>query len=271
MTELPQDIRRRNKVEEEFHDGWASGIEVDELLVPGFFEAPTATDNQYILGVIGELEGKRILDLGCGAGEAAVYFAGKGAEASGIDISGEMIRVAQRLAEKHAVKVDLQQMGAEALRFEDGSFDIVYGYGALHHIDLPLSAGEIHRVLKKGGLAVFVEPLGYNPVLWVYRLFAKATRTTAERPFFFSQLKSFGRFSSVSHNEFWLFTLLIFIYFLVVKRYHPSKVRYWRQVIVEGERHRRWFRILKAADDLVLKFIPPLRYLCWNTVITLRK
>lgn len=271
MANLPQQIRNRNKVEEEFHDDWARSVQVDELLVPQFFEAPTATDNQYILGLVGDLRGKRILDLGCGAGEAAVYFALRGAQATGIDISGEMIAVARGLAEKHNVKVDLRKMGAEALQLEDDSFDIVYGYGALHHIDLAHSSKEIYRVLKKDGLAVFVEPLGYNPILWVYRLFAKATRTTAERPFFFSQLKSFKDFASVSHKEFWLSTLLIFIYFLVVRRYHPSKVRYWRQVLVEGEKHEGWFRVLKRLDDIVLKLIPPLRHLCWNTVITLKK
>lgn len=271
MANLSDRIRQRNKIEEAFHDDWASKIQVDELLVPQFFEAPTAIDNQYILGLIGDVREKQVLDLGCGAGEAAVYFARKGAHASGIDISGEMINVAQRLAEKHCVQVNFQRMAAEALQFPDACFDTVYGYGALHHIDLARSGEEIFRVLKKDGLAVFVEPLGYNPVLWVYRLFAKATRTEAERPFFFSQLKHFKGFSSVSHREFWLLSLLVFIYFLLVKRYHPSKVRYWRQVIVEGEEHERWFRILKKLDTAVLKLMPPLRYLCWNTVITLKK
>ena len=271
MTNFSDEIRQRNRIEEAFHDDWASKIQVDELLVPQFFEAPTATDNQYVLGLIGDVKGKHVLDLGCGAGEAAVYFAKKGASASGVDISGEMIRVAQRLAEKHGVKVDFQRMAAEALQFPDSSFDIVYGYGALHHIDLARSAEEILRVLKKDGLAVFVEPLGYNPVLWVYRLFAKATRTEAERPFFFSQLKNFNGFSSVSHREFWLLSLFVFIYFFAIKRYHPSKIRYWRQVIVEGEKHQRWFRVLKKLDDIVLRLVPPLRYLCWNTVITLKK
>jgi len=75
----------------------------------------------------------------------------------------------------------------------------------------------------------------------------------------------------VSHREFWLLSLFVFIYFFAIKRYHPSKIRYWRQVIVEGEKHQRWFRVLKKLDDIVLRLVPPLRYLCWNTVITLKK
>ncbi len=268
---LSQDVLRRNEIEERYHDEWARDIRVDELLVPGFFEAPTAIDNQYILGQLGSLDDKRVLDLGCGAGEASVYFALKGAKVSGIDISRETLMVARKLAEAHGVEVDLKKMRAENLEFEDESFDVVYGYGVLHHIDLPSSAKEIHRVLKKDGVAFFIEPMGYNPLLWFYRFLAKKVRTPVEQPFFFSQLSSFRDFSSVSHKELWLFSLLAFLNFFFIKRYHPSKVRYWRQILVEGDECKRWFRYLKKLDDIVFRFVPPSRYLSSTTVIGLRK
>ena len=270
-TTMSGDVLRRNEIEERYHDEWAKEIDASGLLVPGFFESPTAIDNQYILGQIGSLEGKRILDLGCGAGEAAVYFALKGANVSGVDISSEMLAVAERLAERHGVEVDLKKGRAEGLEFEDESFDVVYGYGVLHHIDLALSAKEIQRVLKKGGVAFFVEPMGYNPILWVYRFLAKKVRTPVEQPFFFSQLRFFKGFSSVYHKELWLFSLLAFLNFFFIKRYHPSKVRYWRQVLIEGEECKRWFRVLKRLDDVVFRFFPPSRYLSSTTVIGLRK
>ena len=270
-ADLPGNLVQRADVEEDYHDRYAEDITLRDLLVPQLFEAPTAIDNQYILEQLGDLNDKRILDLACGAGEAAVYFASKGASVSAVDISQGMLTLAEKLAESSGVKIDARKMAAEALDFEDDSFDIVYGYGALHHVDLAYSAKEIYRVLKKGGLGVFVEPLGYNPALWFYRFLAKAVRTETEQPFFFSQLRFFKDFSHVTHKEFWFSALLLFLHFFFIKRYHPSKVRYWRQILVEGEKYRRWIGVLKRIDRFLLRVVPPLRYLSSTTVIMVRK
>lgn len=268
---MPENVVKRAEVEEKYHDDWAKDGQLDELLIPQLFEAPTAIDNEFVLERLGDLKDRRLLDLACGAGESAVYFAMKGARVSAVDISAESLKMAGSLAQSHGVEIETRKMPAEALEFEDKRFDIVYGYGALHHIDLGYSGKEIHRVLKKGGTAVFVEPLGYNPMLWFYRFLAKDVRTETERPFFFSQLRFFKDFSSVSHQEFWFLSLLIFLDFFFRKRYHPSKVRYWRQVLVEGERYKGWIRVLKRLDRFLLKILPPLRYLSSTTVIMLRK
>lgn len=268
---LPDQLAQRAGVEEDYHDRWAQELRVEDLQVRLLFEAPTALDNEFILKKLGDVSDKRILDLACGFGEAAVYFAMKGAKVSAVDISQGMVSLAEQLAQKHGVEIEAKKMPAEALEYEDDSFDIIYGYGALHHIDLEHSSAEIHRVLKKGGTAVFVEPLAYNPMLWFYRMLAKETRTSTEKPFFFSDLRHFKNFSKVSHKEFWLLALLVYLDFFFIKRYHPSKVRYWRQVLEEGEKYRRLIGILKRLDSFLLRFVPPLRYLSSTTVIILRK
>ena len=56
-TAMSRDVLRRNEIEERYHDEWAKEIDASGLLVPGFFESPTAIDNQYILEQIGSLEG----------------------------------------------------------------------------------------------------------------------------------------------------------------------------------------------------------------------
>ncbi len=268
---LPDKLVERAEVEEDYHDRWAEELHVEDLNVRLLFEAPTALDNEFILKKLGDLNGKRILDLACGFGEAAVYFALKGAQVSAFDISQGMVSLAEQLAEKHGVTIEAKKMHAESLAYEDDSFDIVYGYGALHHIDLEHSSAEIYRVLKKGGQAVFVEPLAYNPMLWFYRFLAKETRTSTEKPFLFSDLRHFKKFSKVAHKEFWLLALLVYLDFFFIKRYHPSKVRYWRQVLVEGEKYRRLVGILKRIDSFLLRFVPPLRYLSSTSVIILQK
>jgi SAM-dependent methyltransferase len=59
-------------------------------------------------------------------------------------------------------------MQVECLAFPDNAFDLVFGNAVLHHLDIAVSAREIYRVLKPGGVAVFREPLGENRLLeWV--------------------------------------------------------------------------------------------------------
>ena len=55
--------------EREFHDAWAKVIDRDGIHVPDYFEACTAPENRFILRHLGDIRGKYILDLGCGAGE----------------------------------------------------------------------------------------------------------------------------------------------------------------------------------------------------------
>ena len=70
------------------------------------FEAPTALENQFILGQMGDLRGKKILDIGAGLGESSVYFALRGAQVTTTDISPLMVSKILDLARRFAVKVD---------------------------------------------------------------------------------------------------------------------------------------------------------------------
>lgn len=258
--------------ERKFHNEWANAVQIDELLVREAFEAPTAIENHYILSKIGELKGKRVLDLGCGAGESSVYIALQGAEVYACDIAEDFLAVAQRLASRHGVKIRTAAAEAGSLPYPDGFFDLVYGNGVLHHVDLQSTAPEVRRVLKTGGQAFFIEPLPYNPVINLYRMMAKDVRTPDEKPLGYKAIKSFrSHFTQSSQEAFWFFTLLIFFHFFFVRRWHPSKVRYWKKVIEAGEEYRIFFGRLQRWDERVLKFLPFLKPLCWNTVICVTK
>lgn len=262
----------RQSKEEAFHDDWAKDLNLDEVMVRESFEAPTALENHYVLEQLGELKGKRILELGCGAGEGGVYFALQGADVVATDISSGMVKVVDQVAEKHGVKVEAKRMTAEVIDYPNASFDIVYGNGVLHHVDFRKAVQEAARVLKPGGKAVFIEPLSYNPVIGIYRRIAKTVRTEDERPFRFKDLTEMRPYFSKSHHkEFWLFTLLIFMYFYVIERANPSQERYWKKVIKDAPKFSRTFRFLYALDRFFLKIFPPLRYFCWNTVIVLTR
>jgi SAM-dependent methyltransferase len=75
-----------------------------------------------------------------------------------------MIERAVRRARVNDVadRIHLEEMSFEDLRYPDAFFDVVAGFGVLHHVDLDGARDSLHRVLKPGGLAVFNEPLGHN-------------------------------------------------------------------------------------------------------------
>ena len=270
--QISETLSDKAKREQDFHNEWAKSIQIEDLLVREAFEAPTAIENQYALKMLGDLHGKKVLDLGCGAGETSVYLALCGADVYGCDIAEEFLKVAERLAKKYNVTLHLAQAEAGHLPFADEFFDYVYGNGVLHHVELLPTAKEIRRVLKTGGKAAFIEPLPYNPVIHIYRQMAKGVRTEDERPLSFKQLNGLKPyFASLKHREFWLFSLCIFFHFYFVRRWNPSKVRYWKKVIEEAQAYQRPFRRLQALDNFLLKALPFLRFFCWNTVLVASK
>jgi SAM-dependent methyltransferase len=97
----------------------------------------------------------RVLEIGCGLGTDGAQFAKAGADYTGVDLTDAAIELARRRFELFDLKGTFQVADAEKLDFPDGSFDLVYSHGVLHHT--PDTAGavrEIHRILRPGGRAV---------------------------------------------------------------------------------------------------------------------
>ena len=258
--------------ERDFHDAFARGTRVEDIDVRGIFESPGSVDNGYVRSRLGDLNGQRVLDLGCGMGESSVFLALQGARVSACDISGEMIQKARELAALHGVRIEAVEAPSDRLPFADGTFDVVYGNGILHHVDLLPTAEEVRRVMKPGARGFFIEPLPYNPAINLYRRLARGTRTEDERPLRLRDVRAFGsRFSSVRTEAFWFFSLLIFFHFFFVKRWHPGRVRYWKKIIEAGEEYRGMIAFLNRVDRSVFKVLPFLKVFSWNIVIEVKK
>lgn len=102
-------------------------------------------------------EGKRVLEIGVGAGTDFVQWVRHGAIATGIDLTEQGISLTRERLGLEGLQAQLQVADAEELPFSDDSFDIVYSYGVLHHSpDTQRAIEEVRRVLKPGGTAIIM-------------------------------------------------------------------------------------------------------------------
>jgi SAM-dependent methyltransferase len=200
---------------------------------------------------LGDLDGKRILDYGCGHGMASIVFARRGGIVTGFDLSEEYIKEAAQRAKANRVEVDFQLADAESLPFEKESFHIVWGCAILHHLDLLQAGRELFRVMKPNGIAVFCEPWGENPLLNLARKrlpYPGKDRTVDEHPLRNEDLQPLREiFPSVQVRGFQLLAMLR---------------RFFRREGRMGGFLDRW-------DSRLLKRFPQLEKWCRYVVITL--
>lgn len=191
--------------------------------------------------------GKRILLYGCGpANEAAGLLRAGAASIAGIDISDGEIEVAWRQAREGGFedRVDFRAGDAHQTGFPDAAFDLIIGYGVLHHLEVPRAVREVRRLLAPGGRAVFLEPLAGNPLLRLGRLLTPAARTKDEHPLTPRDWQYCAEvFPNFSHREVELTSILLMPLNLVIKRS-------WQEALV---------RYVKRLDDWLLGRFPRLR------------
>ncbi len=112
--------------------------------------------------------GKRVLDVGCGAGTDLVRFAKGGALVSGVDISPSAVALARQNFSQQDLEADLREADGEHLPYADGTFDLVFAHGVVQYTpDSRALVEECRRVLKPGGDAIFQV---YNRISWLNAL-----------------------------------------------------------------------------------------------------
>ena len=156
----------RQKREKEYYEIYVNQLNIDEVILDPIEGKESRPWNPYwyVYELTIEMFGsgnKRLLDFGCGWGETSVRFAKIGYEVSGFDISETNLRVAKNIAKKYGFekRIEYSLQVAEKLSYPSEYFDIVVGFDILHHVDIEKAIAECKRVLKKGGLAIFKEPV----------------------------------------------------------------------------------------------------------------
>lgn len=127
---------------------------------------------------------KRALELGSTAWRS--FFANsqiQPEELHCINISQAEIDKGNLDAHKYDIKPKFHLMDSHKLDFDNSYFDLIYGIAILHHLDMEVVLAEIERVLRPGGLLIFLEPLNFNPLGKLVRLLTPSARTADERAF----------------------------------------------------------------------------------------
>ena len=245
----------RAETEKQFHDAEATiSVKGNPFYSLGILDKA----DDYAYSLLGDLAGKMVLEIGCGMGEHTIRLAKRGAQVYAIDISPKMVEQSRQRVKEEGLsnQVIVLEMNAEEMEFAEDTFDAVFGHSVLHHTDLGLTRREVYRVLKKGGVGVFVEPLGHNPLVNLFRRLTPHRRTPTERPFIWDDLLFLGQpFSSFTHREFYLTALAAFVLLPFGNR------RLFQSAV----------KILSRADNAIFQIFPSLRRYAWVTVIRVVK
>ena len=266
---LNNNVIDRINAEQDFHDEWAASEDLARINVRLANEACTAPEMRFITKSLGNLKGKYVLDLGCGLGEASVYFALLGADVTASDLSSGMCSASVKLADLNGVGIKTHVASSESLGLAESSkFDVIYAGNMLHHVDIETTMKQVLPHLASGGKFVSWDPIAYNPIINIYRKIAKDVRTIDEHPLVRADINQITNyFDQIEIRFFWLTTLIIFIIMAVVQFRNPNKERYWKTVVQEAPKWRWLYEPLEKFDTFLIKLFPPLRWLCWNVVI----
>jgi len=182
--------------------------------------------NEDELHLLGEVTGKRTLEIGCGGGQNTIALAKRGAIATGLDLSDAQIEFARRLALEEGVEATFLQGNAEDLSaISDASQDLAlsaFAFQFVEHMDRVFA--EVARVLRPGGLFVF----------------------SVNHPFFYCVAESGEmkvEFSYFDH-EYW------YDWDSDGMGSHPRMTEYQRTV-------SEWYRLFRGAGLEVLDIVEP--------------
>jgi SAM-dependent methyltransferase len=117
--------------------------------------------------LLGDVVGKRVLEVGCGSAPCSRWLAAQGARAVAFDISSGMLRHAAEANRETGIDVPLVQASADQLPFADGSFDAACSaFGAVPFVaDSGTVMDEVSRVLRSGAPWVFAVT---HPIRWIF-------------------------------------------------------------------------------------------------------
>jgi 2-polyprenyl-3-methyl-5-hydroxy-6-metoxy-1,4-benzoquinol methylase len=190
-------------------EGWAARPTVSEdrlhwsVWIQGYFQLDMSSNDpakriwlrnyqelytrDAMVMALGDIAGRKGLDVAGGAGDYGIVLSLLGAEMSCQDLSEEVISSGRLNAERAGVEIDFRPGDAQLLRFDDGAFDFCISTDFFEHITIDEKRaviGEISRVLKPGGTLVIKTP-NRSYLAWVIRMKRVLAIASLQSPWIF--------------------------------------------------------------------------------------
>jgi ubiquinone/menaquinone biosynthesis C-methylase UbiE len=169
-------LSERNQAEIERSASEAAKIVLEPLeraQIERYLNPPATTPYglEYAFHLLGDVRGRTVLDLGCGTGENVIPLLERGARVIGMDISPDLIAIAQKRLNVANLEATLTTGDAYATGLPDESVDAIFSMALIHHLDIKLVRDEMWRVLRKGGVIILREPVRFSKAYaWVRSL-----------------------------------------------------------------------------------------------------
>ena len=218
-----------------------------------FYKAISNCGEDFLIYLKNNAKNSKILDFGCGIGSSAekvIKYNPK--KIIGIDISEISINKAKNKAKELNIDIDYKVDNCEKTNLNQNSFDIVYGTGILHHLEIDKCLNEIHRVLKSNGKLLFIEPLGTNPIINLYRKLTPNTRSRDEHPLIKKDFEYLNKkFVDVNVKYYGFLTLIFFPFY-------------------KSPKDSKLFKFLVSCDQFLFKF-KLFQLFAWSVLISAKK
>jgi SAM-dependent methyltransferase len=211
------EIDSRVQREQEFHDQRFSNLSTREKKVGRFYQITQSVTQYYESFLQENCQDAIVIEYGCGLWNYASYLSKNNAKnVIGIDISSVAIDMARQQVQEEGMgdNISFQVMNAEDLKFDESSIDLICGAGILHHLNMERAMKSIVKVLVPKGKAIFVEPLGHNLLINLFRYLTPDVRSEDERPLLDKDLKMLEKYFRKVEIEYFYFTALIASFFV---------------------------------------------------------
>jgi 2-polyprenyl-3-methyl-5-hydroxy-6-metoxy-1,4-benzoquinol methylase len=262
--------------EAEFQDLYAEAILVDTNFTNRIssFETPLGAPvmlsprlGKDILKIIGKIERKEVLVLGCGLDPAPIWFSRQKAKVDAIDISLKSVEIQRALAERLGLSVSVFVSDAHNTNLSKSSYHMIYGNRILHHLDTELVAKELSRLLRPDGVAVFPDVIQGNVFLQWFRKLTPFWRTPDEHPLTRRDFAIFKQYFKTIEVSQYILLALPYLFLWRIANAILSKLyikkRFPKSAI--------FCRVCDKADEKVFRIFPFMKNNAWACLIVLKK
>ena len=255
---MSPDVEARLQAEAEDQNKGAEGqLDDFEARRDKFYFLADRARTDYYEDIKTLVKGRRVVVVGCAEGGVTPLARHGATRVLGVDIADAAIAKLNRaIADEGLSDVAQAVVGnAEALEVEARSFDLICCTGVLHHLDIERAMQNWSTILDRGGKVIMMEPMAYNPVVALYRWMTPAMRTDDEHPLVPKDIRTMKRYFERVDVKGYVLTSIASAAF----SYLPF-LRGLKRPVCKG---------LELLDRGLLAVVPPLRYLCWTSVIRL--